>query len=397
VTALDGHVTDDFTVHDPDGAHDWHLAINTASPGFTGDASIAPSSHGGAAVWAEVGEDAHVVAVLAADGTGTWYSLADGWQVAASDLDGTILERLNGGTVELARLDPPQRIDFVNQPAAPHQRLAFAATLPTSLTSADACTIDALDIEPSEEGAMGTSYGIVNVRNKGDKPCSVSGVANVALLDDAGNVVQSTDPSLLGGSGSQPIILERDSWASSLLGAVASNVCGGNESSQLRLTIGTRSTTVPFAIGSPFNPEQCTPDQEQPPTPGKLPVEAFASMQPNEGSGLQSDLQFTVEVPTTVKAGDVLRYDVVVTTTDGPFVFDESNCPVYTETLGTATAQLLLSCNGTDGVLINTGESVRFHIELPIPADAAAGPATLTWTPIEPTGTPITAPVTITP
>ena len=105
-----------------------------------------------------------------------------------------------------------------------------------------------------------------------------------------------------------------------------------------------------------------------------------------------------------MKAGDVLHYDVVVTAksvpSNGARRRRRSCCPravpIYTETLGSATGEFLLNCNGDEGIVIAPGETVRFHIELTIPADAPAGPATLTWTPVEPTGTPVTASVTIT-
>jgi hypothetical protein len=413
----------DLVVHDPDGHHDWHLAItrDPAYPGLpTGEAPVAASSHGGAVVWTAVGPAGDtsadvaaptepVIAVLAADGTGTWYSLTDGWQVAASDLDGTILMRLNGSTVELARLDPPQRIDFLDQPAAPHQRVQFAATLPTTLSTATPCTIDDLESVPTAEGAMGTTYGVLNVRNKSAQPCQVSGVPDVAFLDDAGNIVQSTDPKLLGQSqGAAPIVLERDSWATALIGAIASNVCGGNESSQFRLTIDGKSTVLPFAVGGPLQPEQCDPSNVQTPVAGALEAQPFEPVQANTDlPNPFDDLDVTLDTPSTVKAGDVLHYDVVLTAKSGtsnpgkpatpvPVMLSES-CPVYTESLSSASGEYLLNCNSDEGMLIAPGESVRFHIELEIPASAAPGPATLTWTPVEPTGTPVTASVTITP
>ena len=402
VAAASGDVASgDVTVHDPDGTHDWHLAIkrDPTSPGASnGDAPPAPSSHGGAVVWTDLQTSAPtepVVAVLAADGTGTWYSLADGWQVAASDIDGTILMRRTGSTVELARLDPPQRIDFLDQPAAPHQRVEYAVTLPTTLTSAPPCTIDNLAVVPTSDGAMGTEYGVLSVRNKGNQPCQVEGAPDVALLDDAGNVVQSTDPALLADTSAPPVVLEPDSWATSVLGPIASNVCGGNQSSQFRLTIESKSAVVPFAVGGPLDPNSCDPSQNT--TDGTLAVQPFAAVQPNtDGASPFDGLHVTLDAPANVRAGDVLRYDVVMTSPSFEQSLDSSTCPVYTETLGTATRQFLLNCTSGNGVVIGIGESVRFHVELPIPADAAPGATTLTWNPIEPTGAAVTATVTIT-
>jgi hypothetical protein len=411
-TILGEVASSDVVIRDPDGKHDWHLAIqrDPASPGaLKGEVPPAPSSHGGAVVLTAVGRPVAstsdiasptepVVAVLAADGTGTWYSLADGWQVAASDLDGTILMRRAGNTVELARLDPPQRIDFVNQPAAPHQRVEYAVTLPTTLTSAAPCTIDNLAIAPTTEGAMGTTYGVLSVRNKGSQPCQVAGAPDVALLDDAGNVVQSLDPALLADTSSPPVVLEPDSWATSLLGPIASNVCGGNQSSQFRLTIGGGSATIPYEVSRPFDSQQCDPSNNKAATPGALPVQSFAAVQPNtDGAPAFDFLQVTLDAPATVRAGDVLHYDVVMAAPTSEQSLDSRTCPVYTETLGTASGQFLLNCTSGNGVVVGVGETVRFHVELAIPANATPGATTLAWTPIEPTGTAITTTVTITP
>ena len=403
LTAPSGSVADgEVTVHDPDGTHDWHLAITrdpTSSGASTTEATPAPSSHGGAVVWTDLRSSAStepVVAVLAADGTGQWYSLSDGWQVAASAIDGTILMRRTGNTVELARLDPPQRIDFLNQPAAPHQRVEYAVTLPTTLTRAPPCAIDNLAVAPTTEGAMGTTYGVLLVRNKGSQPCQVEGVPNVALLDDQGNVVQSTDPNLLANTAAPPVVLEPDSWATALLGAVA-NMCGGNASSQFRLTIGDASATVPFALSGPFDPRSCDASYNKPAVAGALAVQPFAAVQPNTGGAPAFDhLHVSLDAPASVSVGDVLRYDVVMTAPSSQSL-DSSTCPVYTETLGTASGQFLLNCTSGNDVVIDAGETVRFHVELPIPANAAPGATILTWTPIEPSGTPVTATVTITP
>ena len=399
-----------IVVGDPDGTHDWHLSILVGDPSAAAQLNIdpppAPSSHGGAVVWTSIGPPTDpsadipvptepVVAVLAADGTGTWYSLIDGWQVAASDLDGTILVRRTGDRVQLARVDPPQRLDFLSQPAAPNERVVFAHTLPTTLTTADPCTIDHLDVVPGQGGAMGTEYGGVSVRNTGAVPCAVAGVPDIGLLDDAGVVVQSTDPALLARSGAPQVVLEHDSWASALMGPIASNVCGGNQSSQFRLRLAGRSTVLPFAVGGPVDPNGCDPPAE-PPVPGALAVEAFAPIQPNDALPSPfANLDVSLDAPSTVRAGDVLHYDVVLTGRATPTVLDGTNCPVYTETLAGATAEFLLNCNGSDAVLVGSQESVRFHIELRVPADAPVGPATLSFAPVEPSGTEVTTTVTI--
>lgn len=388
----------DVTIHDPDGTHDWHLFVGSdPSVAFSlvqGTGQPFPSSRGGAVMWIPVDTSHAVIAVLAADGSGQWYSLADGWQVGASDLDGTILVRVNNGKIELGRLDPPQRLDFLNQPLAPNERVAYAETKPTTLTSAQPCTLDQLKLEPGSGGAMGTVYGTLYVRNQSDSPCSITGVPDVGLLDDAGNVVQSTDPSTLGTTG-DTLILEHDSWVMSELGPIASNVCGGNQSSQFRFTLAGVSTTVPFANGGPVQPDGCTPPPTDPGS-GHLNPSPFTVVPPNDGGYNPFDgVQISLDVPGSVHAGETLHYDVVVSTDGDPQPIADPFCPIYTETIANASAQYLLDCNGSDGVLVTKGDPVVFHIELPIPADATPGPATLTWTAVEPAATPVTATVTI--
>ena len=41
------------------------------------------------------------------DGTATWWSPPNGWQVVASDIWGTVLARLEGTRLELALADIP--------------------------------------------------------------------------------------------------------------------------------------------------------------------------------------------------------------------------------------------------------------------------------------------------
>ena len=162
------------------------------------------------------------------------------------------------------------------------------------------------------------------------------------------------------------------------------------------MTIGGQPIAVPFAVGGPRDPNSCDLSTNTLPGPGSLAVQPFAAIEANaDQPGPFDNLDVAIETPATIRAGEVLRYDFVVTAQTNPQVISDSNCPIYTEALGAATGQFLLSCNGSDGITISAGETVRFHMELPIPANAATGPATLTWTPIEPGGPPVTATVTI--
>ena len=100
-----------------DGTRQWTLAIQRSpnwAPQFAGESPPAPTSGGAGVYWTYVGPPIEgdefsltmpVIAVLEADGTGAWHTVPTGWQVAASDIGGTLFARRVGDTVELARLD----------------------------------------------------------------------------------------------------------------------------------------------------------------------------------------------------------------------------------------------------------------------------------------------------
>ena len=106
---------DQTTISDSFG-HVWTIAVD-ASPGgadtFDGPSPPAPTSNGDAVYWRYIGPDARpdldfglqtmpVVAALHPDGSVTWWSVPDGWEVVASDVWGTVLARLTGQKLDLA-------------------------------------------------------------------------------------------------------------------------------------------------------------------------------------------------------------------------------------------------------------------------------------------------------
>ncbi len=403
-----------LVVHDPDGSHDWNLRIQrdaTSPRPILGEALPAPSSNGGAVVWTSVGPPTNstddigvpthpVMAVLSLDGSGTWYSLSDGWRVAASDLNGTVLSRVVGPNVEVAKIDPPQRYDFIDQPTVPHQRVRFASTLPTTLTTAEPCAAASVEVKPGADGAMGTLYGSLFVHNITTRACQVQGPPDVQFLDSAGNVIQSTDPALLAAAtSSRVVVLEPQSWALASLGQIGSNVCGGNESAQLRVSLAGSSTTLEFRVGRPFDPSSCDGSYDVKPRAGQLQVEPFASVPISTGGDPLDRVDIVLEAPTKVRRGETLAYDVLMTARREPsfliVVIAADECPIYSEMLGGTTSQYLLNCNG--GLVIAQGDPVRFHIRLKIANDAPLGPATLAWTTTEPAGHTATANITIEP
>ena len=96
--------------------HSWRLAIDAspvAAGSYVGPSPPAPSSNGDAVSWTFIGPNARpeqdfglqtmpVIAGLHPDGSVTWWSVPEGWEVVASDVWGTVLARLTGQKLDLA-------------------------------------------------------------------------------------------------------------------------------------------------------------------------------------------------------------------------------------------------------------------------------------------------------
>ena len=107
--------SDRTTITDSVG-HSWNTAVERAPDGadsLLGPSPPAPSSNGDAVSWTFIGPNARpdqdfglptmpVIAALHPDGSVTWWSVPEGWQVLASDVWGTVLGRLTGQKLDLA-------------------------------------------------------------------------------------------------------------------------------------------------------------------------------------------------------------------------------------------------------------------------------------------------------
>lgn len=297
-------------------------------------------------------------------------------------------------------------VEWRDLPAHPNQRLDYAHTLATSLTDAPLCPVDALELLPAADGAMGTLYGGLAVHNIGDAVCEVRGVPVIELIADDGTVVQSTDPAN-DINDAPPVVLEPNSWAEASLGIIGSNVCGGNQSSQLRFHWNGQIATTPFAIGRPPDLESCEGLDPNGSGPGHLqPIDtegaAFAPLfepRPSDTYGIEiTTLAATIDAPATVQAGTTLHFTIQLANLAGtaPIVLIAPfPCPIYTAALATTAIEELLNC--TDGgIVVQPGEAARFDMELDVPADAPPGDQTLMWTSTEPTGLSATASIDIT-
>jgi Protein of unknown function (DUF4232) len=292
-------------------------------------------------------------------------------------------------------------VPWVAAPARVNQRLEFAVTLPTELRTAPPCSVKALQVVPSADGALGTIYGLLEVHNISDTACEVQGVPFIELLDTEDRIVHSTDPSNVEDK-TPPVVLVPNSWVQAILGGIASNTCGGGQSATIRVRWHDGVTTQPLEVGRPPDPASCpgiqdrrTPGDLQQPGTGFAP--AFAAI-PSTPDYVQSALTTTIVAPPSARAGQVLNFAVqMLNSSENQTVFVSGSCPIYEAALSTAKITMFLNCGGIGGagILIPSGSGVRFEMQLQIPADVPTGPQTLTWTWAEPAGRTATATVDV--
>ncbi len=306
-------------------------------------------------------------------------------------------------------------VPWLDHPVGATDLFEFAHTLPTSVATAEPCPLSALNVLPFAQGAMGSIYGVLWVRNVGSPLCQLQGVPVVRLINGAGAVVSETDPARVAADKSPPVVLVQNSWTRADLGYLANDLCGGHESSSLRFRWPGAEISVAFAVGRPFELSAC-PGMSEPPTskPAKLDVSAFTLIDNTTYDPFTPlrNLRAELRAPASVRAGDTLRYSVLLTNTTMPVANDRStdtalnntDCPVYRESVArdlvqelhapAAVAQDLLNCG--NGIVIPADETVEFEMQLAIPATAPTGLTTITWRTTEPPGITATATINIT-
>ena len=294
---------------------------------------------------------------------------------------------------------PQQTIAWLDQPGVPNQRLAWAHTLPTTITNAPLCTLSALHLEADLNPAMGQVYGRLWVHNVGSSECEVQGLPDVDVINDAGVVVAHTDPALAHTDQSAPVVLAPDSWAQAILGLVAvSNpgLCGDSPAfTHLAIRLGGEADAIAYSGGGRISPECPQPTVPSSPTP-LFGMSAFAAIN-DLGQYQFLGITARIEAPASVRAGEVLRYTVLLVNTSGSddvVPLRGSDCPIYRESVGDASGQYVLNC-GAITSSIPTGHAIRFEMALNVPASTPAGPASLVWRTTEPTGLSATAAINV--
>jgi hypothetical protein len=131
---------------------------------------------------------------------------------------------------------------------------------------------------------------------------------------------------------------------------------GGRLNTQLTLTVGSCGLTM---------------DNMGLPAPASTPTSLQA--------GSLSMLTVRIDLPATVRAGDTLRYTVVLSNPTVTAV-SLSSCPSYTEALGYPNNQnmsFMLNCDQV--TVIPAGKKVVYAMEFKVAADAVTGPTKFSW------------------
>lgn len=295
---------------------------------------------------------------------------------------------------------------WLDQKAAFNSRPDTAHTLTTSLRSAPPCHLADLGFAPQLGAAGGAVYLDIELHNISLAACRLRGVLKVALVDDAGEVWQSTGRGrvvMTDGQPEQTIVLVPNSWARNGSIPVDSSCGGAHLTTRIRVSLPADTAVhwIPFRIGG-HDPTLCdppgTPTATVRPRPGDLQAVTLLAIPPaTSGTGYGSVLLLKshLEVPPTVRRGSVLRYTLRLSTTDEAFTPDGQS-PLYAQRLEAAPAAggtFLL--RAAPLVHLVGAQAVDYRIELAVPADAPLGPTTLRWQFLEPSLPALTAPVTI--
>jgi hypothetical protein len=279
-------------------------------------------------------------------------------------------------------------IAWRGSPATVNSRPETGYTLPAPAGPSPPCRLSGLTIVPMGGGAGGTFYAHVSVHNTSSAVCSLRGRPEIALIDKAGRIFQSTGPD----PQHRPIrtvVLVPNSWALVDLGGIASDVCGGDQTTTLRISLPgqTASRSMRFPVGAPPDPTDCSGRVVgATPHPGQLQVGPFQAIAKAQDDFLLiRQLQPHLRVPASVRAGSTLRFAVdFVNANAYEGGIDTDPCPIFRmQVTPTAVGGIyLLPCTPT--ISIDAGQSVAFEMELAVPVTAPLGPATLKWQLLEP-------------
>ena len=249
---------------------------------------------------------------------------------------------------------------------------------------APACRAGALHAHLNLQGATGNLIGGIDLLNAGARPCSLVGAPRISFAGTTAqwrlqriavqqpvDVLADPPGSLraLAPGRSASIELFWSNWCGTAPSGFAVRLGGGT--TLLVPTVRTPRCDAPTSP-SVLSVAPFTPTERRLPASSRLPL-AVAAVGPKPVRVKPGVRAFRV------RGGTLFRYEVAVTNTGPtPFRFAGSSCPVYIEQLNAAAARpYVLNCRPAGTIAPHA--TVRFEMQIPIPADARLGAGIVTW------------------
>jgi hypothetical protein len=252
------------------------------------------------------------------------------------------------------------------------------------------------------DGGQGLGFGqetaTISFVNTTGTACSVQGVPGFALLNAQGNIILTnpsgyritdrSDAVLMAASGDSRQAYVPFAWP----GVDQTTGGGPCPSAEIATAIqlempnhgGALTLSTAHATEHPVTIAPCH---------GSIAVGAFqAAAPPADTTPAPYSFSYRLDVPASVRAGDILSYTVTITNVgQSPAAFSDP-CPSYHEDLFPISPQAgplpgkhlyLLNCEPVQHIA--AGASVTFAMRLDVPSAAIPGKYTLLWAPLEST------------
>jgi hypothetical protein len=250
------------------------------------------------------------------------------------------------------------------------------------------------------DGGQGLGFGqetaTISFVNTSGTACSLQGVPGFALLDAQAHTILTTPSDYQITDRSDPVLMaargdSRQAYVPFAWPGVDQTTGGGpcpsaETATAIRLELPNQGGTLTLSTAHPtLHPVTIAPCH------GSIAVGAFqAAVPPPDTTPAPYPFSYRLNVPASVRAGDVLSYTVTITNVgQSPTAFSDP-CPSYHEDLFPTDAQAmplpgkhlyLLNCQPVQH--IGAGASVTFGMRLDVPSVAIPGEYTLLWTPLE--------------
>lgn len=255
------------------------------------------------------------------------------------------------------------------------------------------------DLRVTYDGGQGLGFGqetaTISFVNTSGTACSLQGVPGLALLNAQGSIIPTNPSGYRITDRSDPVLMaargdSRQAYVPFAWPGVDQTTGGGpcpsaETATAIQLELpdlgGALTLSTAHATEHPVTIAPCH---------GSIAVGAFQAEPPADTTPAPYPFSYRLDVPASVRAGDILSYTVTITNVgQSPAAFSDP-CPSYHEDLFPISPQdgplpgkhlYLLNCQPVQPIA--AGSSVTFAMRLGVPSAAIPGKYTLLWAPLE--------------